>query len=251
MQFPQPDERFSVVHIDLVGPLPPSDGYLYFLSMIDRYTNWMEAIPLTNITAETVAQAVYENWIVRFGIPSSIISDQGRQFEATLFKNLSSLCGIQLRRTTAYHPQCNGKAERLHRTLKTAIRANGSLKWSRTLPTVLLGLRAAFNPDSGVSIAEMVYGTTIKLPGEFLGQPAPISRDIEPFASIGFRPQGFIYQHACLRPNRSGQETIGTSIRWPLQDPGTSRKILHASHQTKRSEHLLGSPQASVLVNAA
>ncbi|CAB0008306.1 unnamed protein product, partial [Nesidiocoris tenuis] len=183
MQFPQPDERFSVVHIDLVGPLPPSDGYLYFLSMIDRYTNWMEAIPLTNITAETVAQAVYENWIVRFGIPSSIISDQGRQFEATLFKNLSSLCGIQLRRTTAYHPQCNGKAERLHRTLKTAIRANGSLKWSRTLPTVLLGLRAAFNPDSGVSIAEMVYGTTIKLPGEFLGQPAPISRDIEPFVT--------------------------------------------------------------------
>ncbi|BES94567.1 multicellular organismal development [Nesidiocoris tenuis] len=183
MNFPTPDARFSALHIDLVGPLPPSDDFRYFLSIIDRFTNWMEAIPLTNIMAETVAQATYENWIVRYGVPSSITTDQGRQFEATLFQHLSEICGIKLQRTTAYHPQSNGKVERLHRTLKAALRANGSMKWSRILPTILLGLRAAVNPETGFSIAQMVYGTTIKLPGEFFGQPAPRPRDVENFVT--------------------------------------------------------------------
>ncbi|UYV73410.1 hypothetical protein LAZ67_10003088 [Cordylochernes scorpioides] len=97
-----------------------------------------------------VARALYENWIVRFGAPHTVISDQGKQFTSQLFKDLTTLCGIKLRHSTAYHPQCNGKIERLHRTIKTAIRAHNNIKWTETLPTVL-----------------MVYGKTIRLPGEF------------------------------------------------------------------------------------
>lgn len=169
--FETPDERFAVIHVDLVGPWPTSDGKSYCLTMIDRFTSWMEVVPLRDITAETVARALYENWITRFGVPCQIITDQGRQFESQLFRNLAAICGARVQHTTAYHPQCNGKIERLHRTLKAAIRAHKSARWTEVIPTVLLGLRAALKEGKQHTIAQMVYGKTIKLPGEFFDQP--------------------------------------------------------------------------------
>ncbi|UYV82410.1 hypothetical protein LAZ67_21001978, partial [Cordylochernes scorpioides] len=130
-KYQEVDERFSVVHIDLIGALPPSNGNIYCLTCIDRYTSWMEVVPLPDMKSETVARAFYENWIVRFGAPHTVISDQGKQFTSQLFKDLTTLCGIKLRHSTAYHPQCNGKIERLHRTIKTAIRAHNSIKTDR------------------------------------------------------------------------------------------------------------------------
>lgn len=115
--YKEPDERFTTVNIDIVGPLPPSDGFLYCLTMIDRFTNWMEVVPMYDCTAETVAKNFYNQWVTRFGTPALIISDQGRQFESLLFKKLAEICGVKLQRTTPYRPQSNGKIERLHRTL--------------------------------------------------------------------------------------------------------------------------------------
>ncbi|UYV70228.1 hypothetical protein LAZ67_7002244 [Cordylochernes scorpioides] len=144
-KYQEVDESFSVIDIDLIGPLPLSNGNIYCLTCIDRYTSWKEVVPLPDMKSETVARAFYENWIVRFGAPHTVISDQGKQFTSQLFKDLTTLCGIKLRHSTAYHPQCNGKIERLHRTIKTAIRAHNSIKWTETLPTVLLGLRAVLS----------------------------------------------------------------------------------------------------------
>ena len=169
--FPIPDERFSTVHIDLVGPLPPSEGMRYCLTCIDRFSCWMEAIPIPEITAEVVGRAFYENWVTRFGTPATIVTDQGRQFESHFFKSLAVICGAKLLHSTPYHPQCQGKIERLHRTLKAAIKAHGNIQWTVSLPTVLLGLRSAVRPDTNHSIAQMVYGTHIRLPGEFFDPP--------------------------------------------------------------------------------
>lgn len=181
-KYEEPDERFSVIHIDIIGPLPPSNGMLYCLTCIDRFTSWMEVVPLPNITAETIAKAFYEHWITRFGTPSRVISDQGAQFKSELFKSLTRMCGVEMQHTTPYHPQCNGKVERLHRTLKAALRAHNSIHWTDTLPTVLLGLRGALQETTNSSIAQMVYGKTIRLPGEFF-EEQPIRSDPESFAS--------------------------------------------------------------------
>ena len=77
----------------------------------DQFTRWPEAIPLTSITAEAVAQAFLSGWISRFGVPSTIITDRGRQFESHLWSNLMSIIGSKRGRTTAYHPQTNGMVE--------------------------------------------------------------------------------------------------------------------------------------------
>ncbi|KAG8193720.1 hypothetical protein JTE90_005018 [Oedothorax gibbosus] len=171
-EYKVPDARFSTVHIDLIGPLPPSDGKVYCLTCIDRYSCWTEVVPLADITAETVSKAFYEHWICRFGVPATIITDQGRQFESQLFRNLAAISGSKVSHTTPYHPQCNGKIERFHRSLKTAIKAhNNNCRWTEILPTVLLGFRAALRPDAQYTIAQMLYGTPIRLPGEFFQTP--------------------------------------------------------------------------------
>ena len=88
LSFSIPDARFSVVNVDIVGPLPPSHGYTYLLTCVDCYTHCPEAIPITSITAESVAQAFITGWISCFGVPATIITDRGRQFESQLWTQL-------------------------------------------------------------------------------------------------------------------------------------------------------------------
>lgn len=170
-KFDAPDERFSYIHIDIVGPLPPSRGKTYLLTCIDRFTRWPEAIPLEDQKAETVARALLETWISRFGVPRSITTDQGRNFESSLFHSLALLLGTEVRHTTAYHPQANGIVERWHRSLKTSLmcRLNAHPeRWMDELPVVLLGLRSALKTDIQATPSQLVYGTTLRLPGQFL-----------------------------------------------------------------------------------
>ena len=163
-----PDSRFDNIHIDIVGPLPPSRGYTHLLTCIDRFTRWPEAIPIFNASAESVAQAFMTTWISRFGIPSTVTTDRGKQFESTLWSNLMQLLGCKRIRTTSYHPISNGIVECFYRQLKSSLKSySDPSNWTDILPLVLLGIRATLKDDLHCTTAELVYGSTLRLPGEF------------------------------------------------------------------------------------
>ena len=139
-----PFRRFSHIHVDLVGPLPPSQGFTYLLTCVDRSTRWPEAFPLQGISAAEFASTLFHGWIARFGVPAIITSDRGAQFTSSLWSAVCSLLGIVHRKTTAFHPQANGMVERFHRQLKNSLRARlAAADWYNHLPWVLLGLRSA------------------------------------------------------------------------------------------------------------
>nr|VZI44567.1 unnamed protein product [Spirometra erinaceieuropaei] len=171
--FPTPDARFSHIHLDIVGPLPLSNGCSYLLTCVDRFTRWPEAIPLPDVAAPTVVKAFLSRWVAIFGAPSIITTDRGAQFESHLFQSLLSFLGCTRIRTTAYHPAANGMVERFHRQLKASLRAaDDPENWTDHLPLVLLGIRSSLKADLYCSAAELVFGATVRLPGQMIS-PTP------------------------------------------------------------------------------
>ncbi|MBM6549272.1 DDE-type integrase/transposase/recombinase [Streptococcus dysgalactiae subsp. equisimilis] len=169
------------MHVDLVGPLPPSQGYVYILTCVDRFTRWPQAIPLNRPTSEEVAQAFLSGWVSTFGCPATVTSDRGPHFDGA-FDNLLKTLGCKHVRTTAYHPQANGLVERLHRQLKAALKAQDNPSWSETLPLVLLSLRNTFKKDIHATAAELVFGQTLRLPGELVSPTPPATFDYGDYA---------------------------------------------------------------------
>lgn len=167
-EFDLPRERFRHVHVDIVGPLPPSGGHTYLLTCICRFTRWSEAVPIPDVKAVTVCDAFLSGWISRFGVPDVVTTDRGAQFTGFSWKEMCAVLGCRHATTTSYHPASNGLVERLHRQLKTALCAHNNCRWTSTLPAVLLGIRTAVKSDLKSSSAELVYGTPLRVPGELV-----------------------------------------------------------------------------------
>ena len=106
------------VAMDILGPLPETPrGYRYILVIGDYFTKWKEAFPLRDMEATSVARVLVNEFICRFGVPDSIHTDQGKNFESKLVKEICILLGVRKTRTTPYHPQSDGLVERFNKTL--------------------------------------------------------------------------------------------------------------------------------------
>ncbi|VDN40783.1 unnamed protein product [Dibothriocephalus latus] len=199
--FLAPDARFSHVHTDLVGSLPKSCGCNYLLTAIGQF---IRATPTPNITADSVAHAFLEHWISHYGVPSTITTDLGQQFESKPFNSLTDLLGCPRIRTTAYHPSSNGLVERFHRQLKASIRAHDNPShWSEHLPLVMLSIRTALKPDLECSSAELVYGTTLRVNGYFFGH-SQSSANLDPTDYVKRVRQAMSHLHA-IAPRTSAR----------------------------------------------
>ena len=165
---PIPTQRFSHIHVDIVGPMETSrEGYRSIITFIDRTTRWLEAVPVAAADTDAVVDALIGQWVARFGVPATLTSDQGSQFTSSIWAALCSKLQTTHINTTAYHPQSNGMVERVHRQLKEGLKARGAAAdWPQHLPWVLLNIRTAPKTDSNISAAEMVFGTRLTLPAQ-------------------------------------------------------------------------------------
>ncbi|XP_055590022.1 uncharacterized protein K02A2.6-like [Uranotaenia lowii] len=115
--WPRADGPWKRIHLDYAGPL---DG-MYYLVIVDSYSKWPEIFQTRSTTAAVTIRFLLETF-ARFGIPETLITDNGTQFCSSEFKKMCEQLGIIHIRTAPYHPQSNGQAERFVDTLKRSLR---------------------------------------------------------------------------------------------------------------------------------
>ena len=161
------EEPFSRIAMDIVGPLDRSrSGNKYILVVCDYATRYPEAMPLKNIDAETVSEAIAEVF-TRFGIPREILTDQGSNFMAELLNEVFRLLDISHIKTSPYHPQTDGLVERFNGTLKTMLRKfveEHPNEWDKLLPYLLFAYREVPQESTGFSPFELLFGHHVRGP---------------------------------------------------------------------------------------
>ena len=108
--------------LDIVGPLPESNGYRYLLTVVDRTSRFLDALPLAEANATSCADAFIGQWVSRFGLPQTATTDNGNTFVNQLWSKIHENLGTIVTYTPLYHPSSLGSLERLHRDLKSSLR---------------------------------------------------------------------------------------------------------------------------------
>jgi transposase InsO family protein len=153
---PVPTERWADISMDYIVQLPKTTkGHDAILVVVDRLTKRAHFIPTTtNVTAPETAQLFIDNVFKLHGLPQSIVTDRDTRFVSHFWRSLFGLLGIQLKPSTAYHPQTDGQTERTNRTLEQMLRNYINYKqnnWDSFLSLVEFAYNSAEQSSIGVS----------------------------------------------------------------------------------------------------
>src|ERR1041384_8066607 len=171
---------FATWGLDMVGPLKKSSkgGRTHMLVAVDKFTKWIEVVPITSSTALTAVNFI-ESIIFRFGVPYNIITNNGTNFTAAEFQNFCEEPGIKINYASVAHPQFNGQVEKANglvcggikkRLLAPLEQAAGN--WVEELTAVLWSLRTTPNTATQYTPFFMVYGAEAVLPHDLkFGEP--------------------------------------------------------------------------------
>ena len=171
---------FQRVAMDILGPLPLTDrGNKYILVLGDYFTKWVESFPIPNMEAKTIANMFVGHFVSRFGAPDVLHTDQGRNFESALFKEVCLLLGVHKTRTTPYHPQSDGLVERFNRTLLDLLSIaarEDEQNWDLCIPTVMLAYRTSVQESTGCTPYFLLFGREARLPVDVMfGLPPSVT----------------------------------------------------------------------------
>ena len=161
----RPMERIAT---DILGELPMTEcGNRYILVVSDYFTKWTECFAIPNMEARTVADKIVREVITRFGVPTMIHSDQGKQLEGHPFTEMCKMLNVKKTRTTPYHPQSDGMVRRFNKTLvrmlKTYVNDHQS-DWDEYLPYVTMAYRSVEHETTGCSPNYLMLGRKVQTP---------------------------------------------------------------------------------------
>ncbi len=162
----QTTRPMELVCIDYLSLEPDSKNTKDILVITDHFTKYAAAIPIKDQKATTVAKCLWEQFLIHYGFPERILSDQGRDFESQLIHELCALAGIKKVRTSPHHPRGN-PVERFNRTLLGML---GTLKekekshWRDFVKLLTHAYNCTKNDVTGFSPYELMFGRRPRLP---------------------------------------------------------------------------------------
>ncbi|XP_024029251.1 uncharacterized protein K02A2.6-like [Morus notabilis] len=136
---------------------------------VDYYTKWAEAKALTSTTEVACTNFMWNNIVCRFGVPHSIVSDNGKQFDNASTRKFCDDLGIQKSFSALIHPQSNGQVKAINKILKYTLKKrldDLKGKWAEELPKVLWAYRTTSRTTTGETPFSMTYGAEAVLPVE-------------------------------------------------------------------------------------
>lgn len=164
-----PLDRLST---DVLGPLPETErGNKFILVVTDNFTKWVEIFPIPDQTAVTCAEVILNEVIARYGCPYDLHSDQGKNFESEVFKELCQLLEIRKTRTSPANPRCNGQCERFNRTLIRMVKAyikGQQREWDKNLGCLAAAYRATPHESTGMTPNLLMLGREVRFPAEIM-----------------------------------------------------------------------------------
>ena len=161
---------FAQWRLDILGLFPTGTRQMKFLLVgINYFTKWVEAEILAKITQQNIKNFVWKNIVCRFGVPRVLVSDNGRQFDNTPFRDFCEQLGIKNHYSSLSHPQANGQVEVANRSLLKIIktRLEGAKGvWLDELPSVLWAYRTTVRTPTGETPFKLAYGSEAVIPAE-------------------------------------------------------------------------------------
>lgn len=171
----------DLVCIDFLSIEPDSKGVANVLVVTDHFTRYAQAYPARDQKALTVAKILVEKFFVHYGLPARIHSDQGRDFESRLIKELLGILGIRKTRTSPYHPQGDPQPERFNRTLLSMLGTLDTAKkerWSQSVSQLVHVYNCTRSEVTGYSPYYLMFGREARLPIDVhFGNPADGKRE--------------------------------------------------------------------------
>jgi hypothetical protein len=177
---------FAVWGLDMVGPFKTAPGgYTHLLVAVDKFTKWVEAKPIKKLDGATAANFLW-GIISRFGVPHSIITDNGTNLSQGEVEEYCNQHGIRLDLASVAHPQANGQVERANGLVLQGIkprlevplhRAAGA--WVEELQSVLWSLRTTPNRSTKFTPFFLVYGAEAVLPSDMMFDSPRIQAYVE------------------------------------------------------------------------
>ena len=175
-------------HVDLAGPFPVStEGNTYVMVAVEAFSKHLEAVPIRNKEASTVAYALLHNVIAKFGAPGQVVTDSGSEFLGQLDQLLRD-CMIDHATVSTDHPQANGQAEKMVQTVKRALMKTCAAKnvvsdWDQQVAWISLGYRCSPQRSTGFAPYELLYARKPVVPPAVANITAPAVNYDDPVAA--------------------------------------------------------------------